>query len=159
MEAEEEAFLIILDPEAEEVKAAKQIKRNACRSLLIQMIADRRLEYVKDKDSPKKILGRVSQSFPKEKYYDSIPLEEAVADDEVQRKRIVARPLLAIRPFGSGSEKSCNLDVICHLMSERLTMDLVRWNYLDVEAKRRGQHVESNSNEAAFSSKQGKFKC
>lgn len=189
-EAEEEAFWNILDSETEEVKAAKKIKRDArvkqdnkCRSMLIQTIADSHLEYVKDKNSPKKIWDALHNIFERKsitsrfllkkqllmmKYNESEPLQ----DHFLRFDRLVRE----MKGAGARMEEE---DVICHLMitmpesydavttameavSDRLTMDLVRRNYLDVEAKRRGQRVETDSNEAAFSgksSKQGKLKC
>lgn len=82
-----------------------------------------------------------------------------------------------VREIKGAGAKMEEEDVICHLMltmpesydavttameavSEKLTMDLVRRKYLDVEAKRKGQRHEAEPEEAAFAGRsKSKLKC
>lgn len=183
-EAEEEAFWDILDTEAEAVKAEKKRKRaarvredNKCRSVLIQTIADSHLEYVKDKDSPKKIWDALHNIFERKSITSRFLLKKQLLMMRYDEKEPLQDHFLRfdrlVREVKGAGARMEEEDVICHLMitmpesydavttameavSDRLTMDLVRRNYLDVEAKRRGQRAEASSNEAAFSGKSSK---
>lgn len=186
--ADEEDFWVIPASDSAEVKAAKEVKRaarirqdNKCQSVLIQAIADSHLEYIKDKQSPKQIWDGLHDVFERKSITNRFLLKLQLLSMRYQENDRLQDHFLRfdklVREIKGAGAQMDEEDVICHLMltmpssydavttameavSERLTMDLVRRKYLDVEAKRRGQQQDADVNEAAFSGKnKSKFKC
>lgn len=186
--AEEEDFWVIPDSDTAPVKAEKEGKRaarirqdNKCRSVLIQAIADSHLEYIKDKQSPKQIWDGLHNVFERKSITNRFLLKRQLLSMRYQENERLQDHFLRfdklVRDIKGAGAQMEEEDVICHLMltmpssydavttameavSDRLTMDLVRQKYLDVEAKRRGQQQEEEVNESAFAGKnKNKFKC
>lgn len=186
--AEEEDFWETPASATIEVKAANDVKKaarikqdNKCRSVLIQGVSDSHLEYVKDKVSPKEIWDGLHDVFERKSITNRFLLKRQLlsmrfSEGEKLQEHFLRFDQLVREIKGAGAKME-EEDVICHLMltmppsydavttameavSERLTMDLVRRKYLDVEAKRRGQRLEAETEEAAFAGKsRGKWKC
>lgn len=184
---EDEDFWIIPGTDAADVKAVKEAKQrtrikqdNKCRSVLIQAIADSHLEYIKDKQSPKQIWDGLHDVFERKSITNRFLLKRQLLSMRYQENDRLQDHFLRfdklVREIKGAGAQMDEEDVICHLMltmpssydavttameavSEKLTMDLVRRKYLDVEAKRRGQQQEEVE-EAAFAGKKNtKFKC
>lgn len=188
MAAEEEDFWETPASASSEVRASNDAKKairvkqdNKCRSVLIQGVADSHLEYVKDKASPKMIWDSLHDVFERKSITNRFLLKRQLLsmrfiEGEKLQEHFLRFDQLVREIKGAGAKME-EEDVICHLMltmpqsydavttameavSEKLTMDLVRRKYLDVEAKRKGQRQESETEEAAFTVKyKGRFKC
>ena len=165
--AENEDFWVIPNTDAANVRAAKEDKQrtrirqdNKCRSVLIQAVADSHLEYIKDKQSPKQIWDGLHDVFERKSITNRFLLKRQLLSMCYQENERLQDHFLRfdklVREIKGADAQMDEEDVICLLMltmpssydavttameavSEKLTMDLVRRKYLDVEAKRRGQ--------------------
>lgn len=184
--AEEEDFWNVPEGDAQaaakEVLKARRMKEDdRCANALVELVADSHLEHVKGKESPKEIWDGLCAVFERKSTTNRYLLKKQLLTMKFDEKEPLQDHFLKfdklVRELKGAGAKMDEEDTICHLMltmpdsydtvttamsvmSDQLTMDVVRRNYLDFEAKQKGKRAEQQTEDAAFAGhSKPKFKC